>query len=128
MAETSHSSYQIRCLHIDYERPSEDRGEFHWRCRAVFAYQDHMSPWQRDFCPYHRPLYRPTDHVMTREEAEALNRQLSRVHEQVAMPAAKLDGEGLTADERAWADQRRRELMNQAIEAGLVSREAGGEG
>ena len=127
MSDTN-SSHQIRCLHTEHGRPSEDGSEFHWRCRSLFTYDDQLEPWQRDFCPYHRPLYRPSDHVMTREEAQALNRQISRLNNQVTMPDVKPEGEGLSEGERVWAEERKRELRNQAIDAGLLDREPGGEG
>lgn len=110
----------IRCFHIDYARQSHDEGEFHWRCGATFTYDATAAPWQRDFCPHHRQGYRPSDHIMTRQEMDAMNRELTATYRRMTMPEATLDGDGLSAEERDWAEARKRELLEQAKAAGVV--------
>jgi hypothetical protein len=113
-------TYTIRCLHLDYDRPSEEAGELHRRCKALFTYDATLPAWQRDFCPYHRPSYRPSDHILTRDEVRVLNQQLGEAYRRMTMPEARDDGDGLSGEERAWAAARKRELIEQAKAAGVL--------
>lgn len=81
-------SYNIRCLHIDYERPSRDPFEFKWRCPATFAYDGvHI------YCPQHRGLYIETDNLASPQQVSTVINAVHRFASAHRMPdAAEDDG------------------------------------
>lgn len=48
--EVRPEDFTLRCLWVDYARPSEEAGEMHWRCPTRFAY--HVLPDTRHMAIY----------------------------------------------------------------------------
>jgi hypothetical protein len=112
--EQPRPSYDIRCHWIDYDRPSHDDFETHWRCPAYMPFDAELPYWIRDFCPQHR--HEPAEHPMTRQQMAQVNQELGRVERTMAMP----EPNGANPCAAEWAAERKRELVEQAKAAGVV--------
>lgn len=107
--------YSIRCAWIDYDRASNDANESHWRCPAWFPFEPEQDTHMQAHCPMHRT--RPSPYRATREE---FDRAMARFFARQERMADVANGH-----DEAAAMQRKSELRQQAIEAGLLPREPG---
>lgn len=68
-------TYEIRCLHVDYERPPREEDvdqERHWRCPARFTFDPYADPpYEQLYCAHHRSLYVPRDPATASEAQRA---------------------------------------------------------
>lgn len=122
----------IRCLHVDADQPplDGDDGEFHRRCTARFPWAPRDLPDDQQhlaaFCPYHRIRYAGSDVPATRAEVAEARRRLDRLAERMTMPPVQVTADmpsEPTAEELAAAEARKRRLLADAAEHGLLDPE-----